>query len=346
MKAKNILITVMLAAMALANASCEKVSPQGVLMAGTAVEDRVEMSYAYYNQYLTEIKMDVDISGDMQSEYSFLVGGDSHVTTDPGRMDEMFALGLEADDLFYAHLGDIADTKAQYYIVLDSLIREAKARYVTKNYEINEYGRFVHKKHKEDIIGWAYDEIKFPFFPVVGNHDLTHNGWALWSNIFGSSFYQFDVLVGNYGGEKGDQPVYDHFIFLDSASGTLGKKQIDLIEQGVLDGWHKYRHTFVFSHTNIFRPSSTQFASTFAREEMFYLLDQFDEWFTTAVFCGHVHAWDQREYNGVTYLTLDSMSERNSPEPGDYLVRVNVHKDGGWGWEKVHMNYTTKKKAS
>ena len=28
---------------------------------------------------------------------------------------------------------------------------------------------------------------------------------------------------------------------------------------------------------------------------------------------------------GITdYLTLDSMSERNNPEPGDYLVRVHV----------------------
>ena len=57
-------------------------------------------------------------------------------------------------------------------------------------------------------------------------------------------------------GSEGGEPIYDHFIFLDTASGTLGKTQIDLIEDGVLDGWYKYRHTFVFSHTNLFRPSS------------------------------------------------------------------------------------------
>ena len=324
------------------NTSCEKVSPQGVLMAGTAVEDRVEMSYSYYNKYLSEYKMNVDNALATQDSYSFLVGGDSHLTTDPGRMDEMFAIGLENNDLFYAHLGDIADTKADYYIRLDSLIREAKMRYVNKYYTQKDNSKWVLKGETENPVSWDYDEIRFPFFPVVGNHDLTHNGWALWCNIFGSSFYEFDVQVANIG----DNAIYDHFIFLDTASGTLGKKQIDLIESGMLDGWTRYRYTFVFSHTNIFRPSSMQFASTFAREETFFLLDQFTEWFATAVFCGHVHAWDNREYNGVTYLTLDSMSERNSPDPGDYLVRVTVDKEGRWSWEKVHMNYTTKKKAS
>ena len=323
---------------ALVFTSCEKVSPIGVLVSGTAVEDRVKMSHLYYQEYKSELE--VAFADD---EYSFIVGGDSHVTTDPGRMDEMLAIGLENDDLFYAHLGDIADTKAEYYIVLDSLLKEAKKRFVNKNYVVDkdDPDRYHPKDNPQS---WSlYSDIVFPFFPVVGNHDLTHNGWALWSNIFHSSFYEFPVLV--YNSENGDIEA-DRFIFLDTASGTLGKKQIDLIEEGSLDGSDKYRyrHTFVFSHTNIFRPSSMQFASTFPREETFFLLDQFAEWNTSMVFCGHVHAWDEREFEGVTYLTLDSMSERNSPEPGDYLVRVHVKKDGSLSWEKVHMNYTAKKK--
>ena len=33
-----------------------------------------------------------------------------------------------------------------------------------------------------------------------------------------------------------------------------------------------------------------------------------------------------------------------SPDPGDYLVRVHVKKDGDWSWEKVHMDYVSPKK--
>lgn len=307
--------------------SCEKVSPIGVLVSGTGVEDRVKMSELYYRDYLSEL--DVAATDD---DYSFLVGADSHVTDDTGRMDEMFDIAIEHGDGFVAHLGDIADTKPEYYINLSESLERAKRKYMEKEYT---YDVSTDTYTDEDGNIVDYDDEKFPFFPVVGNHDITHNGWALWSNIFHSSFYEFNVYLNS------EQSVCDHYIFLDSASGTLGKHQIELIEQGILDVGEnvKVRHTFVFTHTNIFRPSSVQFASTFPREEQYFLLNQFKEWNATIVFCGHVHKWDDREVGGVRYLTLESMSERNSPEPGEYLVRVNVKKNGEIGVEKVMMNY-------
>ena len=328
MKAKYIFIAA-LAAVALSNTSCEKVSPQGVLMGNTAVEDRVKMSELYYQEYLQDAANNIIINTHDNSPqgYSFLVGADSHVTTDPGRMDEMFAIGLENNDLLYCHLGDIADTKPEYYITLNKSIEKGKENYVKKYFELNDYGRFVRKDDPYDQFGYAYNDIKFPFFPVV-------------SSMFHSSFYEFDVLCGY--DEEGNE-IRDHFIFLDTASGTLGKLQVDLIEQGILDGEDSYRHTFIFGHTNIFLPQNMQFASTFPREEAYFLLKQFDKWNASIVFCGHVHKWDEQVFNAVYFLTLDSMSERNSPEPGDYLVRVNIDKDGAIDIEKVHMNYVAPK---
>lgn len=314
--------------------SCEKVSPIGVLVAGTGVEDRVKMSNLYYAKYLN----DDDMMGYVDDEYTFLVGSDSHITTDGGRMTEMFQIGINSGDLLYAHLGDIADTKPEYYILLDSIVQVAKTAYILKHYDPLDNGKFL-SKNGDDPTEYDYSDIVFPFFPVVGNHDITHNGWALWSNIFHSSFYEIDVAVHING-----RIEFDHFIFLDTASGTLGETQVDLINAGILNGEHNYRHTFVFGHTNIFRPSQMEFASTFAREETFFLLKQFQKWNASIVFCGHVHKWDERVFDGVTYLTLDSMSEANSPQPGDYLVRIHVKKDGTLSWEKVHMNYVANKK--
>lgn len=325
MKTKTYICVALMAAATLT--SCEKVSPIGVLVSGTGVEDRVKMSELYYRDYLSEL--DVAATDD---DYSFLVGADSHVTDDTGRMDEMFDIAIEHGDDFVAHLGDIADTKPEYYINLSQSLERAKRKYMKKEYT---YDVSTDTYTDEDGNIVDYDDEKFPFFPVVGNHDITHNGWALWSNIFHSSFYEFNVYLNS------EQSVCDHYIFLDSASGTLGKRQIELIEQGILDVGEnvKVRHTFVFTHTNLFRPSSVQFASTFPREEQYFLLNQFKEWNATIVFCGHVHKWDDREVGGVRYLTLESMSERNSPEPGEYLVRVNVKKNGEIGVEKVMMNY-------
>ena len=338
MKIKQLIIA---AAATAALTSCEKVSPIGVLVSGTGVEDRVKMSATYYKEYMGE-----ELDGESpDGDYTFLVGADSHVTTDSSRIEEMLQIGLDNEDMFYAHLGDIADTKAEYYITLDKSLKKYKEKFVEKYYErVNAY-EYVRKDAPNEN-AYTFEEIVYPFFPVVGNHDITHNGWALWSNIFHSSFYDGYVVVEE--DENGIPRLVDHFIFIDTASGTLGKEQVELLEEGILDD--KYaadlgittRNTFVFSHTNIFRPSSLQFASTFAREETFFLLDQFVDWNANIVFCGHVHKWDEQEVGGVNYITLDSMSENNNPEPGDYLLRVHCKKDGTITWERVHMS--TRKK--
>ena len=344
---KKLQYTLLAAVAAITFTSCEKVSPIGVLVSGTGVEDRVKMSSKYYEDHKIEFKYHL-VSGD----YSFLVGADSHLTTDDSRMAEMLQIGIDNNDLFYAHLGDIADTKAEYYITLENVIERYKKIWAEKHYEKVFVGDESDADQKADDDFYFYsdgerlyslDEISFPFYPVVGNHDITHNGWALWSNIFHSSFYQIPILVMT-DVEKGEM-VLDHLIFLDSARGTLGREQVELIEQGVLEAKEmekeygvKTRNTFVFSHTNIFRPRSVEFASTFPREEMFFLLNKFAEWNATIVFLGHVHKWDQQTVNGIEYLTLDSMCEENNPEPGDYLVRVKCKAAGGVTWEHVHMN--------
>ena len=342
---------IILAAAALLYSACDKVSPIGVLVSGTGVEDRVKMSYQYYMEHKGEFK--IQDASDMD-EYTFLVGADSHLTTDDGRMREMLQIGMDNNDLLYAHLGDIADTKAEYYITLEELIDEYRWKYAKKHYQeffwgdpeipfqVDDPSRYTYIDTLNNLI-YNVNGIPYPFYPVVGNHDITHNGWALWSNIFHSSFYDVYVLV------EDDPLSFDHFIFLDSASGTLGREQVKLIEEGVLDGrdyeknGYLVRHTFVFSHTNIFRPRAVEFASTFPREEMFFLLNQFEKWDTRMVFLGHVHKWDYQQEGVTEYLTLDSMCEANNPEPGDYLVRVHVKKDGTVTWEHVRMNYTPKK---
>jgi len=326
----------------LLSTSCDKVSPAGVLMAGTAVDDRVQMSIEYYTHVFDKTNSyDMEINED---SYTFLVAADSHMVTDTTRMAEMFRIALRDNDLFIAHLGDIADTKAEYYAALRELIAHYKSLYVDKYFEFKN-GLYYRKEgtilDPSSEIYPNYNDIPFPFYPVVGNHDITHNGWALWADLFHSSFYEFNVLTH----DADSIPFFDHFIFLDTASGTLGSKQIDALNNGILTNYDQIaamnsipRHAFLFSHTNLFRPQTVQFASTFPREEMYYLFHKLDEWGVSCMFCGHVHEWDDRWIGATRYVTLESMGERNSPAPGDYLVRVRVNADLSWDIEKVHMS--------
>ena len=53
-------------------------------------------------------------------------------------MAEMLQIGLDNNDLLYAHLGDIADTKAEYYIYLENVLERYKLKYARKYYkEVN-----------------------------------------------------------------------------------------------------------------------------------------------------------------------------------------------------------------
>ena len=313
---KKYILWILLAVLTLT--ACDKVSPAGILIANTDVDDRIKMSKDYYRIHERDFFL---IKQAKDGEYTFLVGADSHLTTDPGRMREMLQIGIGDDDLFYAHLGDIADTKAEYYITLDEVITDAKEKYGKKYYKpvtyMDDYDR-PHTIYMDTVAQKIYEvkDIPLPFHPVVGNHDITNNGWALWTSLFHSSFYMGYVFVGS---DAQGVEYLDRLIFLDSASGTLGGEQIDEIESHFFDidiqnsSRIKIRHTFIFGHTNIFRPSATEFASTFTREETYYLLNKFDQWNASIVFSGHVHAWDERKVGNITYLTLDAMSEETTP---------------------------------
>ena len=307
--------------------SCEKVSPTGVLIGNTSVDDRVKQSLIHYTYYGDDFDWELV---DSIQEYSFLVGSDSHITIDPGRLHEMIQIGIENDDLFYCHLGDLADTKPEYYYNTQLALYNAHRLWKNKYLEllIDEYhtgdeGMFVDKRRSENSTyytrGW--NDWNLPFHPVVGNHDITHNGWSLFCDQFKTSFYEFTVQVGD---------SYDRFIFIDSANGTLGNFQIDAIENSALlqDG-KPIRNTFTFTHTNIFRPSLNEFASTYCREELYYLLNKLSQWNTTIAFWGHVHAWDDRMFDGVRHITMPSMNFVDHPDGGDDLiVRVTVKKNG------------------
>lgn len=309
--------------------SCEKVSPTGVLIGNTSVDDRMKQSLIFYSRIDESLDK---VLPDTIEEYSFLVGSDSHITIDPGRLEEMFSIGMEHNDLFYCHLGDLADTKPEYYHNTAIAIGNYSFAWKYKNLVRYEGGYITYDMDyyinpRTGNIG-KFEDIEFPFYPVVGNHDITHNGWALYCDMFGTSFYEFTVKMGD---------SYDRFIFLDSANGTLGEYQIDAIEKKALhhDG-KNIRYTFTFTHTNIFRPSLNEFASTYCREELYYLLNKLSEWDTTIAFWGHVHAWDDRKFDGVRHITMPSMNFVDHPNGGDdLLVRVTVKRDGNCDVEPV-----------
>lgn len=300
---------ILLATVALATASCSKVEPTGVLIGHTSVDDRVKQSVTYQKDWERDNTNDIDVAS---PGYTFIVGSDSHLRNDQTRLRELFDEAVAKEDLLVAHCGDLAETQPEYYQITEDMVDDYRERY---------------KGDKEDI-----GKYKFRFYPVVGNHDVTRNGWALFTKIFGSSTYTFDVVY--HEGESDE--VRDAFLFLDSANGTFGEYQIDLIDLGLLLDFFSYRNIFVFTHTNFFRPRKNAFSSVLPREELYFIFKKFHDWGVRCVFCGHIHAWDERDYAGVHYITLDAMSLEERPDYGD-VIRCRVAADGNVTYEHVHL---------
>ncbi len=301
MMRRRYIYSMMVALLAVVAASCSKVEPTGVLIGHTSVDDRVKQSVTYYKDMVEHGYNDTVIA---TKSYSFIVGSDSHLRGNLIRLKEMFQQSVDHNDVMAAHCGDLAETQPEYYQKTEELVDSFRTAHPAT----------------------------FRFCPVVGNHDVTRNGWAMFTKIFGASTYSFDVVYHN--GEPDE--VRDKFIFLDSANGTFGEYQIELMEIGLLFGSEQYRHIFVFTHTNFFRPRKNAFSSVLPREELYYMFKKFHDWGVHTVFCGHIHAWDERDYAGVHYITLEAMSYEERPEFGD-VIRCNVHDNGTVTYDHVHL---------
>lgn len=294
-------------------ASCSKVDPTGVLIGATNVDDRVKQSY-----YVAKEDNKDFVRKSESDEYSFLVAADSHTTVETRRLKALFEESLNPNQnyMFAAHLGDLAETQPEYYEEVRQIVSSFDER----------------------------DPDKFAFYPVVGNHDVTRNGWSLFTKIFQSSTYA--VTVSRPGAKDDNIDIFeeeiqkddkqDLFLFLDTANGTLGKRQLDEILPLFLSIRQYYRHCFVFTHNNFFRPRSNAFSANFPREELYHLLNQFSENNITTVFSGHIHKSDDRYYGGVHYITLDALSEDNNPDKGQ-IIKVTCKADGNITYENIYV---------
>lgn len=332
----------LLAIMLLTLTGCSKVSPTGLLIAASNVDERFEQAQYWFNRDEKDYK-----NGDKYSiyaeegDYSFLLGSDPHIADSLTRITEFFEESIkpsEADKtkpkyLFSAILGDIVDTKAEFYSTVNLLMK-----YYSNIYDES----FDTKVH----------DYQFRLFSVVGNHDITHNGWAMFYDIFGMSTYAVVVLVKDKNGDLN----YDLHMFLDSANGTMGKHQYDefiipILEMAVNDDLNKYvlnflnlenlpkiktRHKFVYTHNPFFRSRLDGLSSNYPREEYYRLLDTFSNYKVDYVFAGHLHAPGYQEWRGLKYVLLDAFGERNRPEYGE-VCNVTCKMDGTISLNYIHM---------
>ena len=138
-----------------------------------------------------------------------------------------------------------------------------------------------------------------PYFVSLGNHDLFFHGWLSFSEYFGSSVYTFTVT--SLSGQ-------DLFICLDTATGTLGSKQLQWLKDTLKNRRGSYRNCIIFTHVNFFREHRVE-STTILVEEVYALLDLFADNSVDMVIMGHDHSNAVENFGNTVYITLDALED-------------------------------------
>jgi len=140
--------------------------------------------------------------------------------------------------------------------------------------DVSEYGldeEFLN--YKEQLLD-KLNDYNIPVYNIVGNHDLYNSGWTKWTEITnpGTSFYKFET------------PKFSWY-FIDSASGTLGGIQYELLDR---DMSSDSKAKFVFSHFPLYAENYQYFIMQNS-DERNKLINSCAKYNTKAFIEGHTH---------------------------------------------------------
>lgn len=153
-------------------------------------------------------------------------------------------------------------------------------------------------------------------YHILGNHDLYFKGWTAFKENVGPAVYWFEVTF-----PEGK----DLYISLDTATGTLGRKQTKWLHSFLAENRSAYRHCVILTHTNFFYTDRSQGTSgNMALEESYALIDFLGKQKVSLVLQGHDHFREDLTYNNVRYTILGAIKDET--EVPEYL-KVNVTQD-------------------
>lgn len=160
-------------------------------------------------------------------------------------------------------------------------------------------------------------EHDYPLFHLLGNHDVYFNGWKDFKASIGPSVYRFEARFASGS---------DLYIALDSATGTLGRRQISWLESLLSKERGNYRHCIILTHTNLFYTDNSQVSSgNMPMEETMVLTDLFERHDVTIVLQGHDHCREDIVYGHVRYTVLGAIADKvSAPE----YLKIRIRPEG------------------
>ena len=132
-------------------------------------------------------------------------------------------------------------------------------------------------------------------YPVLGNHDIYNNGNKIFGKLLGQFIYSLEI--GN-----------TKLIFLDTATGTFGKKQKNWYEKELSTN----KQLLIFTHYNFITGTIQEWTSVSNAEDEYYFFDINAEYNVKYVISGHLHQNNEEKIRDVTYKTLTTLKDEKN----------------------------------
>jgi len=166
-------------------------------------------------------------------------------------------------------------------------------------------------------------EVGIPYYVAIGNHDLYQtNAWDLWKETYGPSCYSVSFSD------------YLKIIFLDSASGLIGKTQFNWLENELKNS---PGFTCLASHFAIYNGVTPSIWRLTSADERYKLISLMRDYKVNAFYSGHYHAFTHTEFSGIDHFIVGSMFPHSLDEGGHAYLLVSVD-NGNISWEKIDVD--------
>jgi hypothetical protein len=138
------------------------------------------------------------------------------------------------------------------------------------------------------FLNQVQENLAIPFLTAIGNHDLNNGSFRNYHEIFGSTYYAFQI------GEA-------HFVVLDATTESgFDRTERQWLEEE-LQKAQSSKARFIFMHVPPFYPRGNGFSECLPEKDRKDLLDLFKRYNVTHLFASHIHGYFSGVWEGISY---------------------------------------------
>jgi len=220
-----------------------------------------------------------------------------------------------SDTLTFAVLGDSRNSREVFEGLLGQINHDPDIAFAIHLGDLVQDGKLEQYRF---FLRQVRENLAKPLLTVIGNHELKNNGRQLYQEIFGPSYYSFQVKN-------------TYFIVVDDAGRTsLTEAQLDWLREELRKA-QAFSRRLVFFHTPLFDPQGGKDYHGLPEESRRRLVELFQQYKVTHIFAAHIHGYFAGEWAGVPYtITGGAGAKIRGIDPRHYFfhyLKVSIKGD-------------------